>query len=88
MTTGAQAEILLAGMVAVAGGTNKTMADIARWITAQDMPIENNTGELAPLIKTLRASEDWEQRELGRFAEVALLGLWRKEQRAISPVYS
>ena len=64
------------------------MADIARWITAQDMPTENNTGELAPLIKTLRASDDWEQRELGRFAEVALLGLWRKEQRSISPVYS
>ena len=83
-----QAEILLAGMMAVSGGSNKTMADIARWITAQDMPTENHTGELAPLIKTLRASEDWEQRELGRFAEVALLGLWRKEQRSISPVYS
>ena len=83
-----QAEILLSALMVVAANSDKTMADIARWITAQDMPTEKNPGEVAALIKTLCESDDWEQREAGRFAERTMVGLWRKEQRSVSPVYS
>lgn len=83
-----QAEILLSALMVVAANSDKTMADIARWITAQDMPTEKSPGEVAALIKTLCESDDWEQREAGRFAERTMVGLWRKEQRSVSPVYS
>jgi type IV secretion system protein VirD4 len=83
-----QAEILLSGMLAVARGTNKTMHDVARWIAAEDRPSEQRVGEVHPLVKQLTASKDPDHQDLGRFATMTLLGLWQKEPRSISPVYS
>ncbi len=83
-----QAEVLLSGMLAVAGGANKTMHDVARWIAAEDRPTEKQIGEVSPLIKMLTSSGDIDKRELGLFAQLTLLGLWQKEPRSISTVYS
>ena len=83
-----QAEILLAGLLAVAAGSDRTMGDVANWITAQDMPTDKGPGEIAPLAKALTIADEHWKRELGVFAERTLVGLWRKEQRSVSPVYS
>ncbi len=83
-----QAEILLSGLLAVAAGSNKTMHDIATWIASEDRPTEKQVGEVAPLLQALAASTVPAKRELARFAQMTLLGLWQKEARSISPVYS
>ena len=83
-----QAEILLAGLLAVAAGSNKTMHDVATWVAAEDRPTDKRTGEAAPLVQALATSNDPAKRSLARFAETTLVGLWQKEPRSISPVYS
>ncbi len=83
-----QAEILLSGLLAVAAGSNKTMHDVATWVASEDRPTEKKIGEVAPLLQALGASTDRDKRDLARFAQMTLLGLWEKEPRSISPVYS
>ena len=84
-----QAEMLLAGLMAVAANTpDRTMVDVANWITAQDMPAGDDTGEVAPLIRAIAASPDPNLQRMAKFATTTLVGLWKKEARSLSPVYA
>ena len=84
-----QAEILLAGLMAVAANTpGRTMVDVANWISAQDMPTDDDTGDVAPLLRAMVVSPNADTRAMAEFAKRTLVGLWKKEARSLSPVYA
>jgi type IV secretion system protein VirD4 len=83
------AESLLAGLMCVAANTNgRTFADVVRWIVATDMPTDDAPGEVAPLLRALRADGDPVRKQAGEFGALVIEGLWRNDPRTVSSVYA
>jgi type IV secretion system protein VirD4 len=83
------AESLLAGLMCVAANTNgRTFADVVRWIVSTDMPTDDAPGEVAPILRALRADGDPVTKQAGEFAALVIEGLWRNDPRTVSSVYA
>lgn len=83
------AESLLAGLMCVAANTNgRTFADVVRWIVATDMPSDDSPGEVAPILRALRADGDPVRKQAGEFGALVIEGLWRNDPRTVSSVYA
>ncbi len=83
------AESLLAGLMCVAANTNgRTFADVVRWVIATDMPTDDAPGEVAPILRALRADGDPVRKQAGEFAALVIEGLWRNDPRTVSSVYA
>lgn len=83
------AESLLAGLMCVAANTEgRTFADVVRWIVATDMPTDNAPGEVAPILRALRADGDPARKQAGEFGALVIEGLWRNDPRTVSSVYA
>jgi type IV secretion system protein VirD4 len=83
------AESLLAGLMCVAANTNgRTFSDVVRWIVATDMPTEVAPGEVAPILRALRADGDSVHKQAGEFGALVIEGLWRNDPRTVSSVYA
>lgn len=83
------AESLLAGLMCVAANTEgRTFADVVRWIVATDMPTDNAPGEVAPIVRALRADGDPVRKQAGEFGALVIEGLWRNDPRTVSSVYA
>lgn len=83
------AESLLAGLMCIAANTeDRTFSDVVRWIVSTDMPIEGSNGEVAPLLRALKADSDPARKSAGEFGSLAIEGLWRNDPRTVSSVYA
>jgi type IV secretion system protein VirD4 len=83
------AESLLAGLMCVAANTNdRTFADVVRWIVATDIPTDDAPGEVAPILRALRADGDPLRKQAGEFGALVIEGLWRNDPRTVSSVYA
>lgn len=83
------AESLLAGLMCVAANTDsRTFSDVVRWIVATDMPSEDAPGEVAPILRALRADGDSVRKQAGEFGALVIEGLWRNDPRTVSSVYA
>lgn len=83
------AESLLAGLMCVAANSEgRTFADVVRWIVATDMPTDNAPGEVAPILRALRADGDPVRKQAGEFGALVIEGLWRNDPRTVSSVYA
>lgn len=83
------AESLLAGLMCIAANTeNRTFSDVVRWIVSTDMPVEGSNGEVAPLLRALKADSDPARKSAGEFGSLAIEGLWRNDPRTVSSVYA
>ncbi len=83
------AESLLAALMCVAANTDKrTFSDVVRWIVSTDMPVEGAAGEVAPIMRALKADSDSTRKEAGQFGALVLEGLWRNDHRTVSSVYA
>ncbi len=83
------AESLLAGLMCVAANTEKRrFSDVVRWIVSTDMPTDGSNGEVAPLLRALKADSDPARKSAGEFGSLAIEGLWRNDPRTVSSVYA
>jgi type IV secretion system protein VirD4 len=83
------AESLLAGLMCVAANTNgRTFPDVVRWIVATDMPTDDAPGEVAPILRALRADGEPVRKQAGEFGALVIEGLWRNDPRTVSSVYA
>jgi type IV secretion system protein VirD4 len=83
------AESLLAGLMCVGANTDKrTFFDVVRWIVSTDMPTDDSPGEVAPILRALRADGDPARKEAGEFGALVIEGLWRNDPRTVSSVYA
>jgi type IV secretion system protein VirD4 len=83
------AEGLVAALLALAANAQgRTFADVTRWVLATDMPAGDFVGEVAPLLRALKADADRERKAVGEFAATVLEGLWRNDHRTVSSVYA
>lgn len=83
------AESMLAGLMCVAANTNdRTFADVVRWIVATDMPTDDAPGEVAPILRALRADGESVRKQAGEFGALVIEGLWRNDPRTVSSVYA
>lgn len=83
------AESLLAGLMALAANTaGRSFDDVVRWVVSVDTPSEERAGEVAPLLRALRADPDPTKRDPAGFATQTLEGLWRNDHRTVSSVYT
>lgn len=83
------AESLLAGLMCVAANTdNRTFSDVVRWIVSTDMPTDGSNGEVAPLLRALKADSDPARKSAGEFGSLVIEGLWRNDPRTVSSVYA
>jgi type IV secretion system protein VirD4 len=83
------AEGLLAGLMCVAANTDRrTFYDVVSWIVSTDMPTDDLPGEVAPILRALRADSDPVRKRAGEFGALVIEGLWRNDPRTVSSVYA
>ena len=85
----AQAEILLAGLIATAGLDAKvSMEQVARWVFTKDMPgVNGRPSAVFALIKDA-AGREGEVAERASWAMTQLDAIWRLDERVRSSVYA
>ncbi len=76
----------LGGLMWLAANTQRTMTDVARWIVSQDCPKPDDAGQVAPLLRSLKARED-EIGEQARMVGFAIHGVWESDDRLKSSFY-
>jgi type IV secretion system protein VirD4 len=83
------AESLIAAFLIVAANAkDRTFADVVGWVVGTDMPIDENVGQVQPLMRALKGDGDPERKAAGEFASLVLEGLWRNDHRSVSGVYA
>ncbi len=84
-----QAESLVTAlMLLAANGQDHTINDVVRWVITRDMPVENDQGEIAPLIRAMQSSRDAEVKQAANFARDLLQGIWKGDERTTSSIYA
>ena len=81
-------ELLAALLVLAANVAGRSFLDVTRWILSTDMPHGDFVGEVAPLLRALRADTDPDRKSVASFAATVLEGLWRNDHRTVSSVYA
>jgi len=83
------AESLIAALLVIAANSkDRTFAHIVEWVVSTDMPLEDNVGQVQPLMRALKGDGDPARKEAGEFASTVLEGLWRNDHRTVSGVYA
>ncbi len=83
------AESLLAGLMCVAANSgDRTFSDVVRWVVSTDMPTDAGPGEVAPILRALRADSDEARKRAGDFGALVIEGLWRNDPRTVASVYA
>jgi type IV secretion system protein VirD4 len=83
------AESLMAALLCLAANAEgRTFSDVVRWVLSTDLPSEHFVGEVAPLLRALKADGDPERKAAGQFSAMVLEGLWRNDHRTVSSVYA
>ena len=71
---------LLAALMFIAAWSNKTMADVAKWVGTKDQPSDESPGEVATHLKALKTHEKIDQTALAK-VDGTLKGIWKTEAR-------
>ena len=83
-----QAESLVTAlMLLAANAEGNTINDVVRWVITRDMPIENDQGEIAPLIRAMQSNNDPGVKAAATFARDLLQGIWKGDERTTSSIY-
>lgn len=84
-----QAESLVTALMLLAANAEEhTINDVVRWVITRDMPIENDQGEIAPLIRALQSTPDPDVKAAATFARDLLQGIWKGDERTTSSIYA
>jgi len=84
-----QAEILVAALMLIASNTeDKTMNDVLRWVVTRDKPAGKEQGEVAPLLRALRSTEEPNALLAADTARDLLKGIWAGDERTTTSIYA
>ena len=82
------AEDLLWPMLYTAAVSNRTVADVVRWVMVLDRPSDLSEGEVATLLDAELTAPDAKRRDSARRAMQALKSTWELDERPLSATYS